>query len=206
MTVTGITEYRKGKYKIYLNDQFAFVLYKGELSEYGIIEGEELPDDIINDIRTEVLGRRARLRAMNLLKSRDYTEFMLRRKLKESLYPDDIIDDAVGYVMSYGYVDDVRYARDYVTAHILTRSRRELISKLKEKGIDDRVISMVMSEFSDEGEEEELIEKLIRKRIARVTGWDEVSRRKLLSYMYGKGFPIDKTERVLDKVLLDITL
>ena len=36
MTVTKIEPVTKSKYKIYLDGQFAFVLYKGELSRYHI--------------------------------------------------------------------------------------------------------------------------------------------------------------------------
>ncbi len=38
MTVTKIEPVTKSKYKIYLDGQFAFVLYKGELSRYQIEE------------------------------------------------------------------------------------------------------------------------------------------------------------------------
>ena len=36
MTVTRIEAVTKTKYKVYLDGKFAFVLYKGELSRYGI--------------------------------------------------------------------------------------------------------------------------------------------------------------------------
>ena len=54
----------------------------------------------------DVLLKRAKLRCMNLLKSRDYTEYQLRMKLRQGVYPEDIIDAAVAYVASYGYVND----------------------------------------------------------------------------------------------------
>jgi len=34
MVVTAIEEYTKGKFKIYLDEEFAFVLYKGELRRF----------------------------------------------------------------------------------------------------------------------------------------------------------------------------
>ena len=47
-----------------------------------------------------------KLRCMNLLKSRDYTVYQLKTKLKENGYPEFLIDTAIEYVASYGYVDD----------------------------------------------------------------------------------------------------
>ena len=50
MTVTKIEPVTKSKYKIYLDGQFAFVLYKGELSRYhieeeGSLEGSAVSED-----------------------------------------------------------------------------------------------------------------------------------------------------------------
>ena len=42
------------------------------------------------------------------------TEKKLRQKLVEGKYPEDIIDIALAYVKSYGYIDDEAYARDYM--------------------------------------------------------------------------------------------
>ena len=84
MTVTAITEVSKKQCKICLDYELCFVLYKGELRQYGIAEGEELPEETRHKVLEELLPRRAKLRAMNLLQRRDYTE----RQLKDNLLPD----------------------------------------------------------------------------------------------------------------------
>ena len=46
-TVTGIEPCPGGKkYAVYLNDTFAFVLYKGELSKYGLETGTTVDDEL----------------------------------------------------------------------------------------------------------------------------------------------------------------
>ena len=67
MVVTAVEEYTKNKYKIYLNDAFAFVLYKGDLRHYDIAPGKELTEEELTEIREAVLTKRAKLRAMHLL-------------------------------------------------------------------------------------------------------------------------------------------
>ena len=42
MTVTKIEPVTKTRYKVYVDGQFAFVLYKGELSRYHIAVDSEL--------------------------------------------------------------------------------------------------------------------------------------------------------------------
>ena len=114
MTITKIEELSKNRSKVYIDQEFAFVLYKGELRLFGIKEDIPLPDDIYQKILTEVLPKRAKLRAMNLLQSRDYTKSGLAEKLRQGLYPEQVIETALDYVSSYHYIDDVRYAKSYI--------------------------------------------------------------------------------------------
>ena len=69
MTVTRIEELSRSRCKIYLEDSFAFVLYKGELRLFGVREQEELSEESYREIMQEVLPKRATLRCMNLLQS-----------------------------------------------------------------------------------------------------------------------------------------
>lgn len=49
---------------------------------------------------------------MHLLEDMDRSEAGLREKLKAGLYPEDLIEAAVTYVKSFGYLNDVRYAEN----------------------------------------------------------------------------------------------
>ena len=67
--VTKIEEHDKKRCKIYLNEEFAFLLYKGELSEYKIVQGNIITDDIYNKITEETLLKRAKKRSLNFSRS-----------------------------------------------------------------------------------------------------------------------------------------
>ena len=72
MIVTKTEACTKTKYKVYLDGAFAFVLYKGEMARFGIAEGEDIPEETVEKIRTEVILKRAKLRAMHLLEDMDH--------------------------------------------------------------------------------------------------------------------------------------
>ena len=82
MTVTAVEEITKTRRRVYLDGRLAFVLYRGELSRYGIAEGAELPETVYREILDEVLLGRAKRRLIHLLESMDRTELQLRRKLE----------------------------------------------------------------------------------------------------------------------------
>ena len=46
MTVTRIEAVTKAKYKVYIDGQFVFVLYKGELSRYRLAEGSLIEEEV----------------------------------------------------------------------------------------------------------------------------------------------------------------
>ena len=55
MVVTRVEAVTKTKYKVYVDGQFAFILYKGELSRFHIAEDQELSQESYEKIRTEVI-------------------------------------------------------------------------------------------------------------------------------------------------------
>ena len=209
MIITRISEISaaggktKAKFKVYIDNEFAFVLYRGELRKYHICEDEEISDSVYESIMQELLPKRAKLRCMNLLKSRDYTEYQLRMKLKQGLYPEDIIDEAISYIKSYGYVDDLRYAKSYIHYAGNTKSVRKIETDLKGKGISKEIIDKAYQECTElDGavDEEDIIEQyLIKKHYDRENATIE-ERKKIIGFLYRKGFPLDKIYKVVGEM------
>ena len=100
MTVTKIEPLSKTRYKVYLDGQFAFTLYKGELSRYHIAEESVIEDDIYDSLQ-QIITKRAKLRAMHLLSDMGRTESQLRTKLKQGGYAEDAVEAAIRYVKSF---------------------------------------------------------------------------------------------------------
>lgn len=205
MTVTDIKEYKKGKYEIYLNDEFAFILYNGELKEYGITKGCEVKDTVISDITDNVLTKRAKKRAMNLLLKGDMTESKLREKLLSNKYPLPVIDRAVDYVKSYNYIDDRRYAMSFIANKSGSYSKNTIRCKLIERGIQKDVIDSCIEEYYINDElnfnvERDLIKKLILKKCANVAALEYTDRQKLIASVMRKGFSFYDVESVMSNL------
>ena len=163
MIVTKVEPLSKTKYKIYLNHQFAFVLYKGELRSYKISDGRELSEEELDEIREKILLKRAKKRAMHLLEDMDRSEAGLREKLKAGLYPEDLIEAAVTYVKSFGYLNDVRYAENFILARKSTKSKREILALLNRKGICSADIEKAFESCYGESEEVEAVRRILAK-------------------------------------------
>lgn len=130
MQITKLIELSKARSKVYIDDEFAFVLYKGELRLYHMVEGQEIKEEQYHQILHEILPRRAKLRCMNLLKNREYTERQLRDKMRHGLYPECVIDEAIAYVKSYHYVNDDNYASQFISYNISIKSKKRMEADL----------------------------------------------------------------------------
>ena len=164
MKITAIEELSKARSRVWIDGEFAFVLYKGELRLYRIREGEEISEETLKTIRQEVLPKRAKLRAMNLLKSREYTTKQLHDKLKQGGYPEDIITLALDYVASYHYTDDLRYAVSYMQSHETDKSRRRIEQDLMRKGIGKETLEKAWQTWEARGgeqDEQQMISELL---------------------------------------------
>lgn len=200
MTVTDITDVTKKQCKIMLDDEFDFVLYKGELRRYGIKQGETLDEATYDRIIGEVLVKRAKLRALNLLKSRSYTEKRLRDKLEAGKYPAACIEQAIAYVKSYGYINDEQYAADFLFYHGRNLNRLQIFQKLKQKGIAEEIIRDVYERYQKSGaapDEEELIKNYLIKKKYTPSEDAPDAKNKLIRTLMQKGFRYDRIAAVL---------
>lgn len=194
MIVTDIVEYSKSKYKIFIDGEFAFVLYKGELRQFKIKKDEELGIDIFNEINNGVLVKRCKLRAMHLLEKRPYSEYVMRTKLKESLYSDEQIDITIDYLKSFKYIDDYSYCVQYIETYSANKSVKRLKQDLMQKGIKAAVIEDAIDncrENDELGDEGAMIQSILRKR---GFGQGEMSQKeiaKTYNYLMNKGFSFD---------------
>lgn len=200
MQVTKIEEVSKNRSKVYLEQEPAFVLYRGELRLYHVKEGQELAGEDYNTIMTQVLPRRAKLRAMNLLIRREYTTAQLRVKLRQGLYPEAVIDTALEYVASYHYTDDARYALDYIICHEESRSRRRIEQDLLKKGISEDSLKIAWQKWEEQGgvqNEEQMIRKILCKRCFDFATTDFKEQQKQAAFLMRKGFKPECIRKVL---------
>lgn len=199
MVVTQISEVSKSRCKIYIDQEFAFVLYKGELCLYKVAEGKEITQKIYDELMNVVLPKRAKLRAMNLLQKRSYTEKQLRDKLKAGSYPERIVDEALEYVKSFRYVDDYQYAVDYITCYETRKSRKKLETELIMKGVSKAVITDAFREWENQGgtqDEVTMIQELLVKK-HYTPECDVKEKNRIYSFLLRKGFAIEKVQEAM---------
>lgn len=208
MLIDKIESISKDRSRIKLDTGECFVLYKGELRILKLGEGTELSDNSYKQIMTVILPKRAKLRCLNLLKQKAYTEYQLRKKLSEGGYPDSVSDEAISYVKSFGYIDDKKYAKDYIDSQCSSKSRKEMYLKLSQRGISREALDAVFNDtygsykdardYEMQGETEVINKLLIKRGFTGRESYEE--KQKFLAYFYRRGFDMDSVFKAMDSI------
>lgn len=178
---------RGRKFRIYLNDEPAFLLYASDIAEYKLAGGQELSPDTLAEIYSAVLLRRAKLRCMYILKTMDKTEGQLRRKLKEEEYPDPVIDGALDFIKSFNYVNDLRYSMNYMESRQTSKSRQQITAELRNRGVSPEVIEQAWENSGTAGDENAIRHWIEKKKFNPETCSEE-EKGKFIAFLQRKGF------------------
>ncbi|MGB8455370.1 MAG: RecX family transcriptional regulator [Anaerocolumna sp.] len=196
MIITRIEELDKSKVKVYIDDEFHFCLYHKDLKIHQLRENEEITDDIYQDIYKNTVLRRAKQKALAILKFMDRTEQELILKLKQADYTEQIISEVITYIKAYHYIDDARYAVSYIRSKKDNKSKRQIYAELKQKGIIKEYIEQA---FCEEYENEEYaIQKAIGKKSKKLMDMTEEEKTKLIASLYRKGFQLDLIKKYIN--------
>ena len=195
MIITDIVPLDKKRSRIYIDFEFAFVLYKGEFKEYNISLNSEISRASYEAILTKLLPKRAKLRGLALLTKKPYTEKQLRDKYDEGEYPDSVIDEAIEYLKGFGYIDDVKYCLEFFETYKETRSLARMKNDLRGKGVSGKDIEKAYRSFEeseDSGiDEESQIRRILTKKRFNPDEADYTERQKMIASLMRKGYSYD---------------
>ena len=169
------------------------------MSSFSIEKGKKITAQQYQELLEEVVGKRAKKRALHLLEQMDRTEKQLRDKLLANEYPQSCIDGAIAYVKGFHYLDDSRYASNYVRFSQEKMSRVQMKQKLMQKGIASSVIADAIEEAYVADEMEQIM-ALLRKRKFVPEKADEKEFQRTYQYVMRRGF---KSSDILKAMKMD---
>ncbi len=177
----------KGKRRIRFENGESCIVYSSEIRGLRLEGGMYISRTIYDQIFKDIVGKRAKKRALHLLEQMDRTEQQLRDKLKASEYPEKCIDDAIAYVKSFHYLDDQRYAETFTRYKKDKMSRQQIKQKLMMKGVSREIIQHAVEEEYDVDETIHIRSILEKKNFSSETK-DEGEFRRVYNYLLRRGF------------------
>jgi regulatory protein len=199
--IERIEEGKAGRVVIHLSSGLSFPLGKKESRNLELEVGKELFEEQISWILEELVFPRGRNYLIYLLSQKDYTCKEIADKLKKAQYPSDVIDQVLSYGLEKHYLDDFRYAEDYVRTHKTGKSIRQLIYKLSEKGISPTILNQLEAE----DDWEELLPK-VQRYYEKKAGSSYERRGKTYQYFVRKGYSSGLIRDLIREVEEDVDI
>ena len=145
----------------------------------------------------------AKKKALALLEYSDRTEYQLREKLKEGEFPPFAVEEAVNYVRSFHYIDDERYAENYIRGRKHEKSIYEMTQELRKRGVSDILIEMAF--HAEVPDDFAAAKNLFIKKYGRKDLEDHKVYEKAFRYLAGKGFRYDDIKKAMEDAVLDLS-
>ncbi len=141
-----------------------------------------------------------------LLSQRDYTCMRLRDKLLAGGFEEEIVEMTLKDLKEAHYLDDERYARNFIQAHWEDRSRTRIRMDLENRGVPSDIAARVIGEENEErGNRAEIrqVLKLMQKRNfdPQSASWEEKG--KMKGYLYRKGYSASSVRAAMNSDSLD---
>ncbi len=201
MLITRLEKAEKSKVRVYVDEQFAFILTEKELEQLDLEEGQALQSEQYEKINELLVYPKAVEKALSILRYMDRCEQELRLKLSREEYREDIIDRVIDYVKHYSYLNDERFATAYVKTRKNKKSKLMIKNELQQKGISNDIIQIVFEvEYDTEDEvdaELTAIRKAIDKKSKNPQSLSVEEKQKLIASLYRKGFDLNKIKQLI---------
>lgn len=194
-TVTDITKQKKkGRVNIFLDGEFYCGLDEFTALSLRIAVGKEYDEDELKEIVTESEKRSAFDKAAKYVSFRPRTEREIRKYLSGREYSAEIVDYAVAKLAEYGYVNDLRFCREYVRAYSVKSGINKIRADLMRLGAKREAIDEALSEIEDQSE----AAYVAAQKWARTHRVFDI--RKLKAHLYAKGFEPDDISDAAGKI------
>lgn len=196
MIISRLEEIGKKQVRLFFDEEKYCLLYHNEIRRLGLREQEEVDQKVFAELNALLLHR-AKLKAMSLLKYQDRTKKELKERLARLEFPEFIIEDAVSYVESFGYINDEAYIRCYMEYKAPSKSRLQIQRELQQKGVSMQLLESVWEEY--EYQEEDILEEQLQKRIRQKGPVTDGNFQKNYGYFARKGFSSNLILNLLKK-------
>jgi len=198
--ITGIEQQKRNRNRVnlYLDEEFAFGLHK--YTALGLKVGDVLSEEQIRQLQKEDAVEEAYQRSLKLLGFRARSEHEIRTRLSQYDCDEEVIEQVIVRLTEKGYVNDQRFAEEWVENRTTFRPRgRKLLKlELQQKNLDEEQIESAMNDLPDE---EEMARNAARKYSARLRGLDEQTfKKKLYGFLVRRGFQYEDFKVIMEEL------
>ncbi len=156
MVIERLITKSNSKCLVEMSDDYSVIISTDLVLEYKLHKGMQIEEDTLGSILSRQNNIDAKQTAYNYIAYKPRTESQVRSKLKEKLFPQDAIDKSIEFLYEFKYLDDEKYAMDFVKSYLNLKGagRIKLAMELKKRGISkDHISNAIQTHFPEDAAE-----------------------------------------------------
>ena len=175
---------------LYIDGVFALGLDKAVIIKNDLHQGDEVTEEVIEEILLEEEMTRAKAKALTYLGYRARSVEELRKKLLGKKFSEITVNRVIENLLRVGLLNDLQFALAFARSKMRRRpvGKRLLLQELIRHGIDNDLGKQVVEEVYEGRLEKDVALKLGRKKLDNVHGDEKTVRRKLSGFLMQRGF------------------
>ncbi|MGB9619528.1 MAG: regulatory protein RecX [Armatimonadota bacterium] len=202
ITAIEVQKNRGKRRSIFVDGEFVAGVHEDVAAALKLDVGQSFDRQrLIELLRTETV-RKARERALRLIRYRDRSVSEIRRRLVGSDFPEDIVEEVIDELTRVGLLDDRKFSRDWVTSRTAAKpmGKTRLAFELGSRGVEAPIVEEALEGLDPEAEYK-LARSTAETRLIKMDRGDPTVRNKLGSFLSRRGFDWDVIVRVLDELV-----
>lgn len=195
ITKIEIQKRNKDKVNLFLDDEFRCGLTAESVVRARLAVGDELTEERLDEIFLTSESEIAFNKACDYISRSMKTVKQIRDWLKSKSFDSKVIENVIGKLYEYRYIDDSLYAELYINANLPTKGKRRLAVELTQKGINKDLIEKTVDNLSDDKQSENaniLAEKYMRNKDNSTQNLIKLQR-----YLLSRGYDYDIVNEIV---------
>lgn len=192
---------RRGRYNVFINDQFAFGVDEEVLLRFELKKGLHITTELQKKIENEESFYKAYSRVLNYLSyslrtEKQICDYLAKHELNH--FEDRIIEK----LKAVKLIDDLIYAESYVRtmANVNQKGTRNIIQDLKMRGVSENEILDALEEYPEEQQLENAIQLAEKKwaKTKKSSTFDSIQKTK--QYLVNKGYSFEIADQAIEAI------
>ncbi len=203
ITALEVQQRNKERVNVYLDGEYGFSLALIEAAR--LRRGQTLSDEEIAELKARDALERAVDLAVRFLSYRPRSISEVRRYLEQKGIAPSAVDSTIARLEKLGYVDDVAFARFWVSNRdeFNPKGPLALRQELREKGVSSAIIDQVLAEvdFADAAY------RAAQRRVQRLRHLDrQAFQQKVYPYLARRGFVAETIHDVMARLMEELEM
>lgn len=198
------TQKKAGRFNIYINDKYAFPVSESVLIKYRLHKGQELDENLIEEIKLADDISKGYNAVLNYLSYQLRTRKEVEDKLRSLDIHEDYIPEIINKLIDLDLINDKNYAESYVRTMMNTSDKGPKVIKLNllKKGVDDNIAEDALILYTDKLQVEKGV--TLAEKLANRYNHDSYRNKqnKIKQSLLTKGFSYD----IIDTIIQELDL